>query len=112
MNCMSFIEIFLVLGLSLMLVFIAKHYCLLVLRVYVNNPLALADLLFEKCFTCALKDFLLWGEKHLSQWYWAYTGWGGGGGGSACVILLYLPAGFRSLWRTGAVISVRLEERF
>lgn len=80
MNCMSFIEIFLVLGLSLMLVFIAKHYCLLVLRVYVNNPLALADLLFEKCFTCALKDFLLWGEKHLSQWYWAYTGWGGGGG--------------------------------
>jgi len=48
-----------------MLIFIAKRYCLLVLRASVNTALALADQLYEKCFNSSLKDFLLWGEKPL-----------------------------------------------
>lgn len=61
-----------------------------------NTPLALADLLYEKSFTCALKD-LLWWEKHLSQWLILVER----DEKKLRVILLYLPAGFRSFGENG-----------
>lgn len=68
-NCYEMHEFlidFLLPGLSLMLIFIAEHYCLLVLGFC---EYFFGRSLYEKCFICSLKGFLLWAERHLSQHY-------------------------------------------